>query len=85
MSSLRLCDSAFRIFDGTLRRRDTKNWEEYGGIPLYHYTLIHYPNISTYPHHNHVSDDVISSSKPNFLKILSEINEYQKMMFNRNV
>jgi len=41
----------------------------------------HHQQISTFPHHKHLPNDIISSIEPNFLTILLEIKEYQKNEF----
>ncbi len=37
----------------------------------------HHTNISTFPHHKHIQDKIISSSEPDFITILSEIKKHQ--------
>ena len=32
----------------------------------------HFPNLSTFPHHKHLPDDVISSQKPEITQVLKE-------------
>ena len=32
----------------------------------------HFPNLSTFPHHKHLPDDVISSQKPDLTQVLKE-------------
>ncbi len=38
----------------------------------------HHPHISSFPHHKHIPDDIISSEEPDFKIILSEIREFQR-------
>lgn len=33
----------------------------------------HFPNLPTFPHHKHLSNDVISSQKPEIIEVLEEI------------
>ena len=35
----------------------------------------HFPNLSTFPHHKHLPDDVISSQKPEITQVLKEATE----------
>ncbi|BBD63199.1 hypothetical protein NIES2109_60490 (plasmid) [Nostoc sp. HK-01] len=35
----------------------------------------HFPNLSTFPHHKHLPDDVISSAKPEITQVLKEATE----------
>nr|WP_277877409.1 DUF6516 family protein [Aulosira sp. FACHB-615] len=35
----------------------------------------HFPNLSTFPHHKHLPDDVISSDKPEITQVLKEATE----------
>ncbi|RLD68235.1 MAG: hypothetical protein DRI95_03505 [Bacteroidetes bacterium] len=39
----------------------------------------HHPNISTFPHHKHIDNDIIPSSEPDFMLILSEIREFKNL------
>ncbi|MCW5318269.1 hypothetical protein GTQ43_32420 [Nostoc sp. KVJ3] len=38
----------------------------------------HFPDISTFPHHKHLPNDVISSQKPEITQVLKEITELLK-------
>jgi hypothetical protein len=35
----------------------------------------HFPNVSTFPHHKHLPNDVISSQKPEIAQVLKEVAE----------
>ncbi|MBO3459508.1 DUF6516 family protein [Aetokthonos hydrillicola Thurmond2011] len=35
----------------------------------------HFPNLSTFPHHKHLPDNVISSHKPEITQVLKEVTE----------
>lgn len=35
----------------------------------------HFPNLSTFPHHKHLPDNVISSRKPEIIQVLKEATE----------
>lgn len=35
----------------------------------------HFPNLSTFPHHKHLPDDVISYQKPEIIQVLKEATE----------
>ncbi|WP_337907188.1 toxin-antitoxin system TumE family protein [Iningainema tapete] len=39
------------------------------------YSTPHFPNLSTFPHHKHLPDDVISSDKPEITQVLKEVTE----------
>ncbi len=36
----------------------------------------HFPNLSTFPHHKHLPDDVISCEKPKITQVLKEVVNY---------
>ena len=36
----------------------------------------HHPHISTFPHHKHIPNTIISSSEPDFIVILTEIKKH---------
>ena len=38
----------------------------------------HHPQVSTYPHHKHITDEIIPCGEPDFLIVLAEIKEHQK-------
>lgn len=38
----------------------------------------HFPNLSTFPHHKHLPDNVISSHKPEITQVLKEVTELLK-------
>ncbi len=38
----------------------------------------HFPNLSTFPHHKHLADNVISSQKPKITQVLKEVTELLK-------
>ncbi|MEH1808281.1 toxin TumE [Nostoc sp.] len=38
----------------------------------------HFPDISTFPHHKHLPNDVISSQKPEIIQVLKEATELLK-------
>ena len=38
----------------------------------------HHPHISSFPHHKHIPEDIISCEEPNFKTILSEIRKFQR-------
>jgi hypothetical protein len=35
----------------------------------------HFPHLSTFPHHKHLPDDVVSSQKPDITQVLKEVTE----------
>ena len=36
----------------------------------------HFPNLSTFPHHKHLPDDVIASDKPTIMQVLQEVVQF---------